>query len=163
MTATGKSTVGKLVAKTLGYDFVDSDTVIEERAGAAISWIFEIEGEQKFRERETALLRELTAMDNIVLATGGGAVLRQQNRRMLQTHGWVACLTSPLEVLAKRVEQSTTRPLLQDVAPLKRLKEMQSKRMPLYDGIADRTFDTMGMTTQETAREITDWFCSKAP
>ena len=81
--AVGKSTVGRTLAGRLDYDFYDSDHVIEERAGADISWIFDVEGEAGFRERETAVLDELTRLEGIVLATGGGAVLRAENRRML--------------------------------------------------------------------------------
>lgn len=161
MTATGKSSIGKLIANTLNYEFVDSDAVIEERAGADISLIFEIEGEGKFREREAAVLRDLSTRYNIVLATGGGAVLHEENRRLLRSHGWVACLTTPLEVLAQRVEKSSSRPLLQNVDPRVRLQQMHDERLPLYEGIADKTFNTFGCSKQETAKQIVDWFTSK--
>ena len=161
MTATGKSSIGKLVAKHLNYEFVDSDSVIEQRAGADISWIFEIEGERKFRARETAVLRDLTSLYNIVLATGGGAVLRTENRSLLRSHGWVACLSTPLDVLVHRVQKSTTRPLLENVDPRVRLQEMHDERFPLYKGIADKTFDTFGLSKQETASQIIEWFTNK--
>lgn len=140
--AVGKSTVGRLLATRLGYDFYDTDHVIEERAGADISWIFDVEGEAGFRERETQVIDELTLLDGIVLATGGGAVLRAENRRLLGSRGVVIHLDSPLDRLLERTEKDKKRPLLQNDHPRSTLARLQKERAPLYQEIADYRFVT---------------------
>ena len=103
--AVGKSTVGRMLAQQRGYSFYDTDHVIEDRAGADIPWIFDVEGEPGFRDRETQVLDELTQLDGVVIATGGGAVLRECNRKMLGSRGCVVHLDSPLDRLLERTQK----------------------------------------------------------
>ncbi len=128
----GKTTVGRQLAKRLGRVFYDTDHEIVERTGVAIPTIFEIEGEEGFRRREAQTLRELTATDNVVLATGGGAVLREENRRCLHDTGWVVYLNVPPLLLYQRTRHDKNRPLLQVASPLARLEELYAVRDPLY-------------------------------
>ncbi|WP_371323652.1 shikimate kinase [Dechloromonas sp. ZY10] len=128
----GKTTVGRQLAKRLGRVFYDTDHEIVERTGVAIPTIFEIEGEEGFRRRETQTLHELTAGDNVVLATGGGAVLREENRRCLHDTGWVVYLNVPPLLLYQRTRHDKNRPLLQVADPLARLEELYAVRDPLY-------------------------------
>lgn len=135
--AVGKSTVGRQLAENLGMPFFDADQEIERRAGAEISWIFDVEGEAGFREREAAVIDELTQQRGIVLATGGGAVLRPDNRRHLAARGTVFYLDSPVEKLVARTRRDSKRPLLQNGDPEKILRELKQARGPLYAEIAD--------------------------
>lgn len=128
----GKTTVGRQLAKRLGRVFYDTDHEIVERTGVAIPTIFEIEGEEGFRRREAQTLRELAATDNVVLATGGGAVLREENRRCLHDTGWVVYLNVPPLLLYQRTRHDKNRPLLQVANPLARLEELYAVRDPLY-------------------------------
>ena len=111
--AVGKSTVGRVLAQALGAELFDTDHVIEERAGADIAWIFDVEGEQGFRDREEHIIEEFTRRRGIVLATGGGVVLRAANRKALAARGVVVHLDSPLERLVERTQRDKKRPLLQ--------------------------------------------------
>jgi len=133
----GKSTIGKKLAEKLGKTFIDADREIEQRTGVTIELIYDIEGEEGFRRREAAMLDELTARDNIVLATGGGAVLRPENRECLVERGTVVYLKAPVEVLAGRMENDKKRPLLQDGDKTARLTELLEQREPFYLGCAD--------------------------
>ena len=132
--AVGKSTVGGQLAQSLKMPFFDADSEIESRTGAEISWIFDVEGEEGFRNREAAVIDELTQQEGIVLATGGGAILREQNRRHLAARGIVVYLDSSIEKLIARTRRDTKRPLLQSAQTLQDLKR---KRDPLYAEIAD--------------------------
>ncbi len=152
--AVGKSTVGRSLAQRLGYEFFDSDKVIEERAGADVGWIFDVEGEEGFRERETQVLDELTAREGIVLATGGGAVIRAENRKILAARGVVVHLDSPLERLLERTEKDRKRPLLQNGDPKDTLARLQHERGPLYEEIADYRFVTDRQSPKALARDI---------
>ena len=152
--AVGKSTVGRTLAQRIGYDFYDSDHVIEERAGADVGWIFDVEGEAGFRERENQVIDELTTLDGIVLATGGGAVLRADNRSMLSARGIVVHLDSPLERLLERTEKDRKRPLLASGDPKETLARLQRERGPLYDEVADFRFVTDRQSPKALAREI---------
>jgi len=136
----GKSTVGRCLALLLNKNFVDSDEELEERCGADIPWIFDIEGEEGFRKRETAVLEDLSKRKNSVIATGGGAVLAERNRRILRSAGFVVYLTADLEVLFKRVEKDKSRPLLQVSDPQKAYEEIFNQRDPLYRATADLVF-----------------------
>ena len=136
----GKTSVGRKLAKSLKRQFFDSDKVIEERSGVPISWIFDLEGEAAFRVREQAVIDELTLKEGIVLATGGGAVLRAANRRMLRSRGCVVYLNSTVEQLLKRIGHSKTRPLLEKGDPKETLQRLQDERQPLYDEVADYRF-----------------------
>lgn len=152
--AVGKSTVGRLLAQMIGAEFFDADTVIEERAGADIAWIFDVEGEQGFREREQQVIDELTQRRGIVLATGGGVVLRAANRKMLAARGIVVHLDSPLERLVERTHRDRKRPLLQQGKVRETLARLQADRAPLYAEIADYRFVTDRQGPKVLARMI---------
>jgi len=154
--AVGKSTVGRLLAQSLGFVFYDSDQVIEERAGASISWIFDVEGEVGFRDREEHVLDDLTRQQGIVLATGGGAVLRPANRKVLANRGIVVHLDSPLDRLVQRTRRDRKRPLLQQGNPRATLARLQNEREPLYREIADYRFVTDRQGPKALARQIVD-------
>jgi len=132
----GKTTIGKLLAKQLGRTFVDSDWYIESQTGADIAWIFAKEGESGFRERETRAIDELTQDSQIVLATGGGAVMCAENREFLKQRGIVVYLNAPVEVQLARTSKDKSRPLLQQPNPRKILQDLYSVRDPLYRQVA---------------------------
>lgn len=133
----GKTTIGKQLAYILGKQFIDSDHEIEKRTGVTIPVIFEYEGETGFRSREKHMLDELTQLAQIVLATGGGAVLDPDNRKWLCDRGYVVYLTCPTEVLLQRAGNDKNRPLMNTDNPEKRLQELMEIRTPLYEEIAD--------------------------
>lgn len=136
MMGSGKSTMGRQLARALEKRFVDSDTEIENLTGVLITTIFEIEGEESFRAREESVIAELCRLSNIVLATGGGAVLRPTNRRLLSGNGTVVYLHAPVETLWERTKSSRHRPLLRTGDPLAKLRELYRFRDPLYREIA---------------------------
>ncbi|MGN2392859.1 shikimate kinase AroK [Pelomicrobium sp. G1] len=142
MMGAGKSTVGKLLARHLGKTFLDTDHEIRRRTGVEIPVIFEIEGEEGFRAREAAVLRELTQREDVVLATGGGAVLRPENRALLKARGAVIYLRGSVEELWARTLHDRNRPLLQTADPKARLDELLRERDPLYREVADLVVDT---------------------
>ncbi|PCJ32398.1 MAG: shikimate kinase AroK [Gammaproteobacteria bacterium] len=133
----GKSTVGRQLAKALGRDFYDSDKEIEKRTGVSISWIFEREGEAGFREREKKVIDDLTKLKNIVLATGGGAILSDDSRRLLRTRGNVVYLSASAEQLFRRMAKDSSRPLLQTDDPKQQIINLLEQRAPLYQSVAD--------------------------
>ncbi len=137
----GKTTVGRQLAKRLDRPFFDSDHEIVERTGVPIPTIFEIEGEDGFRRREAQTIAELTAMDGVVLATGGGVVLREENRRLLHETGWAVYLNVPPLMLFQRTRHDRNRPLLQVEDPLARLEELHAQRDPLYREVAHLVVD----------------------
>lgn len=128
----GKTTVGRQLARRLGRDFYDSDHEIVERTGVPIPTIFEIEGEDGFRRRESQTIEALSELRNIVLATGGGVVLDPENRRVLHDTGWVVYLNVPPLMLYQRTRNDRNRPLLQVEDPLARLEALHAQRDPLY-------------------------------
>lgn len=138
----GKTTIGRHLARSLGLEFIDSDHVIEERCGADIPWIFDIEGEAGFRRRERAAIEELTRREGIVLATGGGAVLDRDNRADLDRHGTVVYLQASVDRILSRTGKSQNRPLLRTGDPRARIEQLLAEREPLYREIADITVDT---------------------
>lgn len=138
----GKSTVGRQLARRLGWPFLDTDTVIEERLGCPIRAFFEREGEAAFRDIEQSVIAELSGGERRVLATGGGAVLREANRRALHEHTTVVYLRSTPEELYRRLRHDTQRPLLQVKDPLAKLRELYAQRDPLYRETAHFTVDT---------------------
>lgn len=138
----GKSTLGRLLAETLNKTFVDSDRCIEQRAGANIPWIFDLEGEAGFRDRETQMLDELTQQPHLVLATGGGAVVRAENRRMLASRGVVVYLRTQIDTQLARTAKDKNRPLLQKDNPRAILVRLLEERAPLYEALADIVVDT---------------------
>ncbi len=133
----GKSTVGRQLAKALGRSFFDSDKEIEKRTGVSISWIFEMEGEEGFRAREHKVIDELSQLKDIVLATGGGAVLSENNRRLLRARGNVIYLSASAEQLSRRTSKDKSRPLLQTENPKQKIVSLLAERGPLYESVAD--------------------------
>ncbi|WP_434779687.1 shikimate kinase AroK [Neisseria sp. Ec49-e6-T10] len=137
----GKTTVGRQLAFRLGKDFYDSDHEIVARTGVPVTTIFEIEGEERFRAREAQMIAELTQKQNIVLATGGGVILREDNRRALAQNGTVIYLRSSIDAILERTRYDRTRPLLQTENPRAKLEALFKQRDPLYQEIADITID----------------------
>jgi shikimate kinase len=152
----GKSSVGRQLANLLHKDFIDSDSEIERRTGADIPLIFELEGEAGFRQRESRVIEELTRRQNIVLATGGGVVLDQQNREVLKTRGFVIYLQASVEQLFERTSRDRRRPLLQTDDPHARLTELLRQREPLYEEIADLVVNTDRRSVHQVVDEIRD-------
>ena len=151
----GKSTIGRQLAQLLNMDFVDSDAEIEQRAGADISWIFDVEGEAGFRKREERILNELTQRQGVVLSTGGGAVLSKENRNHLSARGTVIYLETTVEKQYQRTQRDKKRPLLQDVAdPRQVLEDLAKIRNPLYAEIADITLPTDDQSAKTMATQI---------
>jgi shikimate kinase len=154
MMGAGKTTVGRLLARRLRRRFVDSDREVELRCGVRISTIFEIEGEEGFRAREAQVIEQLTAERGIVLATGGGAVLREENRRRLAAAGTVVYLHAKPEDLYERVRHDKNRPLLATADPLARLRELYAQRDPIYRSIADLVVDTGAQSVQALTHRL---------
>ena len=150
----GKTTIGRLVAKRLSSDFYDSDHEIESRTGADIPWIFEIEGEKGFRKRETTVIAELCELDNIVLSTGGGVVLSQENCKRLKDNGVVIYLKSSAEKLFKRIQTDKRRPLLQTDDKLCRIRDILKDREPMYESLADEVIMTDRQTVNQIVKQI---------
>lgn len=150
----GKSAVGKQLARLLRLPFYDSDTEIERRTGVDIPFIFEKEGETGFRQRERETIEVLTAMEHIVLATGGGAVLLPENRRMLAARGRVVYLKTSIAQQVERVRQGRARPLLSNVDPSVKLGELMELREPLYAEIADVTVTTDNRKVRNVAEDV---------
>ena len=150
----GKSTVGRHLAEILQMEFQDSDREIEARTGASISLIFEIEGEAGFRRREASVIDELTQRPNLVLATGGGVVLGEDNRRALRQRGTVVYLHAPIEALFKRTYRDRQRPLLQTADPRGTLEDIIKNREPIYQQTADIVIDTAHRSPLNVARDI---------
>lgn len=150
----GKSTIGRQLAKALHRKFYDSDKVIEQRTGVSISWIFEMEGEAGFRERETKAIEELTALENVVVATGGGAVLSAENRNFLRERGHVVYLSAAPEQLYRRTARDKKRPLLQTGDRRKQIEQLLAIRDPLYRDVADIVLKTGDQSIQHTVNEV---------
>jgi shikimate kinase len=138
----GKSTIGRMLSQELKYEFFDSDKVIEERCGADIPWIFDKEGEAGFREREESVIDELTQQKGIVLSTGGGAVLRSENRQHLASRGTVIYLCTSVDQQLARTARDRNRPLLQTADPEAVLRKLFAERDPLYRSVADIIIET---------------------
>jgi len=138
----GKSTIGLLLSKELHSPFFDVDKVIEERAGANIPWIFDIEGESGFRLREEQVVEEYTKLSSVVVATGGGAVLSKANREKLSQRGLVVYLKTTVEQQLERTAKDRNRPLLQTASPKDILSKLMAEREPLYLEISDLTIQT---------------------
>lgn len=150
----GKSTVGRRLARALGWEFLDCDREIQARTGVEIPLIFEIEGEAGFRDREARMLEQLTARRSVVLATGGGAVLRPDNRTCLTGRGVVVYLRAPVELLYARTRRNRHRPLLHTADPRARLAALLEEREPLYLQCADLIVDTAGRTVPQLVDQI---------
>lgn len=150
----GKTTVGKLLAKQTGKDFHDSDLEIKCKTGVSISHIFEVEGEAGFRIRETTALKELTQLQDIVLATGGGAVISEENRALLKCNGTVIYLRASVGDLWARTRHDKSRPLLQTNDPHAKLTELFAARDPLYREVADLVVDTSRQSVNSLVHHI---------
>jgi len=138
----GKTTLGRQLARRLGKTFVDADTELEQRLGVTIATIFEIEGEASFRDREEAVIAEVSARTNIVFATGGGSVIRAANRQRLRENGTVVYLHAEVTTVHARTKRNRHRPLLNTADPLARLHELYAQRDALYREIADRVIES---------------------
>jgi shikimate kinase len=138
----GKSTVGRLLSARLGFDFLDTDVLIEERCGANIPWIFDVEGEVGFRLRESQALAELQDRKSLVVATGGGIVVTPKNLPLLKALGKVFFLTASIDQLVTRTSRDKKRPLLQVENPRRRIEELIAARDPLYRSVADHVITT---------------------
>jgi shikimate kinase len=154
MMGAGKTTVGKLLAQQLAKTFVDSDEEIKRRTGVTITHIFDVEGEAGFRSREASVIQELAGRDNIVLATGGGAVLNEQTRAVLRSNGVVVYLKSTVFDLWQRTRHDRNRPLLQTSDPHAKLKELYEQRDPLYMQVADVVMYTDKQSVQSLVLEL---------
>jgi shikimate kinase len=152
----GKSAVGRQLARLLHMSFIDTDDEIEARTGVDIPFIFEKEGEEGFRKRETKVIDELTQRDDIVLATGGGAVVDPQNRNFLGARGFVVYLHTTVEQQLERTRRGRHRPLLESDNPRQVLEELMASRDPQYREIADLVIETDGRRVKAVASEIVD-------
>lgn len=159
--AVGKTTIGRNLAKSLSLEFYDSDELIEKQTGASIAWIFDIEGEAGFRERESKVIEDITQQQNIVLATGGGTVITPSNRHFLSTRGTVFFLYTDLDVLFLRTRQDDKRPLLQTKDVPARIKELWEERLPLYKEVADHQIKTSDKSVRQVCDEIIEYLQSQ--
>lgn len=150
----GKTTIGKMLSTELGWDFYDSDRYIEEKSGANIPWIFDVEGESGFRDREEQAIDCLTAKEGIVLATGGGAILREANRSHLHGRGTVVYLCTSIEQQLQRTARDKNRPLLQTEDPESVLRELFAIRDPLYQEAAHIVLKTDQRNPKWVVNEI---------
>lgn len=138
----GKTTIGRILASTLKRSFYDTDRVVEERTGADIPWIFDVEGEVGFRKREQAVCEELSSRASLVLATGGGVVVNDVNRDVLSADSFVVYLSASVDQLHNRTRYGTNRPLLNTDNPKKVIENILERRRPLYEDMADIIIDT---------------------
>ena len=150
----GKTTIGKHLAKMFGLEFYDCDQELERLTGASVSLIFDLEGEAGFRVREHHLLKQLTARNGVLIATGGGAVCNEENRRLLRTNGLVVYLKTSIENQLKRLDKDKSRPLLRADDRVQRLRDLADARNPLYDATADVVFSTRNSSVHATARAL---------
>ena len=150
----GKSTVGKIISDELFLDFYDTDEEIEERTGASIDWIFDLEGEDGFRKRESVMLEEMVEKNSIVLSTGGGIILSAFNRELLSSRGTVFYLSTPISVQIERTTKVKDRPLLKGGDPRDILTKLDVERKDFYESVSDHVVKTEDKTSQEVAKEI---------
>lgn len=154
MMGAGKTTLGRQLAEALDRPFFDSDQVICERTGVNIPTIFEMEGEIGFRDRESVVIKELTEQKNIILATGGGSVLRLENQKYLRQNSWIIYLHATPEILFMRIKNDKSRPLLQVEDPLAKLFALYEQRDPIYRSIAHLVCEVGHAPCQFTLNEI---------
>lgn len=153
----GKTTIGRKLATRLGYAFYDSDRYIEERCGTDIPWIFDVEGEAGFRQREKQVIDDLSKKENIVLATGGGSILDEHNRELLFKRGVVVYLCASISQQVKRTHKDKNRPLLQTPNPKATLTRLFAQRDPLYRSIAHCVIETDGKNSRKILNSITSF------
>lgn len=150
----GKSAIGRLAAHRLRFQFADTDSLIVERSKQEISTIFEQSGEEAFRDLETRVIESLTPLSRYVISTGGGAVLREQNRTVLRSLGFVVMLTANEDVLFERVQRNSKRPLLQTENPRQTIAELMTTRRPAYEAAAHLTLDTSELNHEQTTDAV---------
>ncbi len=151
----GKSSIGRALARALDYPFRDTDDWLRERTGVDISTIFDFEGESGFRKREADAVTELTALEPVILGTGGGTVVTAENRRLLAERGFVVYLHTSLDYQLERTRTGThDRPMLDTADPEARLRELMEERGPLYRELADFTVQTDGASVQQVVRKL---------
>lgn len=150
----GKTTIGKHLAKMFDLVFYDCDHELERLTGASVNLIFDLEGEAGFRLRESQLLKQLTAKDGVLIATGGGTVCNEENRCLLRSQGLVVYLKTSIENQLKRLNKDKGRPLLQTEDRVQRLVELARVRNPLYDATADLVFSTRNSSVYATAKAL---------
>lgn len=150
----GKTTIGRQIARLLGFDFFDSDREIEERTGVTIPLIFELEGEEGFRKREKDVIADLTKKNHMVLATGGGAILKKANQQALKRSGTIIYLCASIDDLLERTAKDKNRPLLQASDPRKTLQSILTEREPIYRELADIILQTNKMTVHAAVNEL---------
>mgnify|MGYP005648839283 FL=1 len=150
----GKSTVGKIISDELFLNFFDTDEEIESRTGASIDWIFDLEGENGFRKRESDILQEMVQKNSIVLSTGGGIILSDENRELLSSRGTVFYLSTPISVQIERTSKDKDRPLLKNGDPGEILTKLHEERKDLYEAVSDYYVQTENKSSQEVASEI---------
>lgn len=150
----GKTAVGRRLALLLGKEFHDSDAEIEKRTGVDVRYIFEKEGEARFREREREAIAALSALEDVIVATGGGAILDPTNRERLSATGTVVYLETSIDALVARTRASKTRPLLMNDDPRAVLERLMAVRRPLYEEIADLRIETTGRQVRAVANDI---------
>ncbi len=150
----GKSTIGNIIARKLNREFQDSDHYIESKTGVDIARIFDIEGEQGFRDRETSALNDLLVQSNSVIATGGGSVMREENRAMLRSYGYIIFLDTSVNQQMHRLRRDKKRPLLQTENPHERLEALLDIRRPIYLDLADLAVKTDRRLARKLATDI---------
>ena len=150
----GKTTVGRKLSNLLDFDFIDIDQALIERTGVTISHIFELEGEEGFRERETRLLKEISELQNVVVSTGGGIVTREENLETMRRQGTVVFLDVPVRVLWHRLKDCQNRPLLQVENPRLKIEQLIEERTPLYLAGADIHMKVSSDSANRTAKRI---------
>jgi shikimate kinase len=156
----GKTTIGRQLAKSLSVPFYDSDKAIEESTGVDIPTIFEFEGEEGFRYREQKMIQQLTQLEGIVLATGGGAILREENRRLLKENGFIVYLQCSVDRILERTRRDTQRPLLKTENPRERIESLFAQREHLYLSCADYIIDTGIMQSKTVVNHILEEYRS---
>jgi shikimate kinase len=155
----GKTTIGNRLAQKLGLTFYDSDQEIEARTGASVSLIFEIEGESGFRKRENHMLQELCALEDVLVATGGGAIINQANRDLLRKSGMVIYLRASVGQQLERLGRDRTRPLLQTRNKESKLAALAEDRNPLYEELADLIFPSKNRNIDSTVNRLYEAVC----
>jgi shikimate kinase len=150
----GKTSIGRLVAKKLGFQFVDTDAVVVERAGMQVPEIFARHGEAWFRDQETSALESMAILNRSVISTGGGVVLRGENRAFLRGLGFVVWLTASEEVIFERVSRNKRRPLLQTADPRKTVQDLLALRAELYRDVSRFTLDTTDLSHEHAAETV---------
>lgn len=150
----GKTSIGQRLADMFELEFLDCDHELEDRTGASVSLIFDVEGEEGFRERETRMLEELSAREGVLIATGGGVILRERNRELLRERGLVVYLNTPVSWQLRRLRRDKSRPLLQTPDRKEKLMRLAEERNPLYAELADIEFPARNKSLDSVAKEL---------